>query len=273
MVWLALPALLFQATAQITRAELSHFGFMAAFSGAATLTFVASFLLDRRRSAHPLADRSIEALDASYGNTGFVGIPLCLVTFGQAGLPPAILASLFVTCVMFAGAIVLIEIDLQTEASRTRMLAKVGRSLARNPLLVSPVAGFAFAATGLGLPMPVLHFTTLLGGAATPCALVTIGLFLAQSRVGGLRSGTVVRLVALKLLLQPALTALLVYGVFRMPRLWAHAAIILGALPTGSGPFMLAKLHDREAAVTSQTILVSTVLSVVTISVLVAWLA
>ena len=54
-----------------------------------------------------------------------------------------------------------------------------------------------------------------------------------------------------------------------MPRPWFEAAILLAALPTGTGPFMLAKLYEREAATTSRTILVSTVLSVVTVSALV----
>ncbi len=207
VVWLALPALLFQATAQITADELSQFGFLAAFSLGVLATFLLSFLLDRRASPHRLADRSIEGLDAAYPNTGFIGIPLCLVAFGPAGLPPAILATIITACVLFAGAIVLIEVDLQTEAAWGRTLGKVARALARNPLLVSPAAGFAYAAAGLPLPAPLLRFTTLLGAAATPCALVTIGLFLAQTRGGLRRGGTVARLVGLKLLLQPAITA------------------------------------------------------------------
>ena len=271
VVWLALPALLFQATAQITAGALSHVGFVAAFTGGALGTFALSFLLDRRRSSHPLADRSIEGLDAAYPNTGFMGIPLCLITFGPTGLPPAIIATLIVACVLFAGAIVLIELDLQAEAHRVGTVRRVVRSLARNPLLVSPVAGLTFAATGLALPTPVLHFTGLLGDAAAPCALVTIGLFLAQASAASHKRGSVARLVLLKLLLQPGLTAVLAFRVFTMPPLWADAAVLLAALPTGTGPFMLAKLYDRQAAVTSRTILISTAISVVTITVLVGW--
>ena len=81
------------------------------------------------------------------------------------------------------------------------------------------------------------------------------------------------RLVLLKLLLQPGLTAVLAFRVFTMPPLWADAAVLLAALPTGTGPFMLAKLYDRQAAVTSRTILISTAISVVTITVLVGWFA
>ena len=270
VVWLALPALLFQAAAQITAGQISQVGFAGAFGGGALLTFALAFLLDRRPSFR-LADRSIEGLDAAYANTGFMGIPLCFVAFGPAGLPPAIIATIMTACVLFAGAIVLIEIDLQAEANWGRALRKVARALARNPLVVAPFAGFAYAATGLDLPAPVLRFTTLLGAAASPCALVTIGLFLAQTAAGSRHLVTVARLLALKLAVQPAITAVLAYGVFAMPPLWADAAVLLSALPIGTGPFMLAKLYNREAGVTSQAILLSTILSVVTISLLVAW--
>ena len=40
----------------------------------------------------------------------------------------------------------------------------------------------------------------------------------------------------------------------------------------GTGPFMLAKLYDREAALTSRAILISTLCSVVSVSLLIAWL-
>ncbi len=293
VVWLALPALLFQAMAQITGAELDHPAFLAAYGLGMAATFACSFALDRRRGLR-LADRAIEGLDAAYANTGFMGIPLCLAALGPAGLPPAIIATLLTACVLFAGAIVLIETDLQRPggtcpAARApglgSVLRKVALSLARNPLLATPALGLAFAATGAGLPIPLLRFTTLLGAAASPCALVTIGLFLAQPGAQpdappdpatdtaahrAATRGTVARLVALKLLLQPALTAVLAFVVFPMPAPWSHAALLLSALPIGTGPFMLAKLYDREAAVTSRAILLSTVLSVATISVLVA---
>ena len=112
VVWLALPALLFQAMAQITRAEIDHPAFLAAYGGGMMGTFACSFALDRRRGLR-LADRAIEGLDAAYANTGFMGIPLCLAALGPASLPPAIIATLLTACVLFAAAIVLIEADLQ----------------------------------------------------------------------------------------------------------------------------------------------------------------
>lgn len=43
-------------------------------------------------------------------------------------------------------------------------------------------------------------------------------------------------------------------------------AVLLAALPTGTGPFMLAEFYKREASMTSKVIVGSTVLSVLTIA-------
>ena len=111
---------------------------------------------------------------------------------------------------------------------------------------------------------------TLLGAAASPCALVTIGLFLAQQTERA-AARDVARLVGLKLLALPLFTFAI--GRFvAMPASWFETSLVLAALPTGSGPFMLAKLYGREAAATSRAILVSTVLSVATVSALVIWI-
>lgn len=74
-------------------------------------------------------------------------------------------------------------------------------------------------------------------------------------------------LVTLKLLAQPLVTALLAVYVFGMKGMNAQLVVILSALPTGTGAFMLADVYKRDLEVTSTTILVSTVASAVTLSI------
>lgn len=270
VVWMALPALLFQAMAQINLDDLNQPGFVIAFIVATTAVFLISCILDRHRKRR-LADISLEGLAASYANAGFMGIPLVLILWGESALPPAIIITLLTACGLFAWSIVLIELDLQASPNPFRTLYKVGKSLLRNPLVVAPVLGFLLALGGVELPWAVLQFTDLLGSAASPCALITIGLFLAQSQPSS-QHGPVWRIVALKLVLHPLLTAILVYIVFDMPRLWADTAVLLSALPVGTGPFMLATLYHRDASISSRAILISTVLSLVSVSLLVTLL-
>ncbi len=275
VVRLALPAELFDTLAQVTRAQVDHPSFIAAFAGGMLLTFATGLLLDYRRPverAHRLAGATIEGLTAGYANTAFIGIPLCLGVFGPAGLPPVVLATLLTVCALFALAIGLVELDAEGGQGIGRTVLKVAAALLRNPLVAAPVAGGLVNLSGIGLPAPVQHFAGLLGSAASPCALVTIGLFLAETGGRAASLPAVVRVVAAKLLLQPALTALLAFPVFRLEPLWAQSAVLIAALPVGTGPFMLARLYNREADVASRATLVSTLLSLLTVSLLLDWI-
>ncbi len=275
VVRLALPAELFQSMAQVTHAQIAHPAFVVCFSIAMMATYATGFVLDYRRPVsrpNRISGAAIEGLAAGYANTAFIGIPLCLGVFGPAGLPPVILATLLTVCALFAFSIAVVELDLQSGKGVGRTLRNVGIALATNPLVFAPIAGGLVNVAGLALGGPILQFTTLLGAAASPCALVTIGLFLAEAATGSVSRLAVSRVVALKLLLQPALTGALAVFVFHLEPLWTKAAILISALPVGTGPFMLARLYEREADVASRATLISTILSLVTVSLLLAWI-
>src|SRR5689334_7124743 len=113
VVWLALPALLFQALAEARFAELNRPSFVLAVALGMLSTFVVWLVAARgSRRAKALPDASIEALAASYPNSGFMGIPLCLAVFGRAGLQPAIIATILTACLLFGLSLALIEIGL-----------------------------------------------------------------------------------------------------------------------------------------------------------------
>ncbi|WP_431046115.1 AEC family transporter [Roseateles sp. L2-2] len=267
VVWLALPALLFDITAHSSWAALWQPGFVGAFGLATAMIFATVFLV-RLRAGRPMADASVEAVAASYSNTGYVGLPLCLLVFGRGSQVEATIATLIVVCVLFSVAIVLIELGLQGgERSRAgRVGAALWRSL-KHPLVLSPLLGAAWSGTGVALPAVAHTFLQLLGQAATPCALVALGVFLADCPVRRADRGTAWALVAVKLLALPGLTWWLANHVFMLPPHSADAAVLLAALPTGTGPFMLAEFYRRDVGVSSTTTLVSTVLSLGTLAV------
>lgn len=270
VVYLALPALLFDVMANASWHDLYQPGFVAAFGLACGAVFFAtvgiSLLIGR-----PLASAGIDGLLGSYANTAYMGFPLFLTLYGQDSLVPVTIASIITVCVLFASAIVLTETGSHSEPHPLRLALKVAGALARNPLLVAPVAGALYNATGLPVPVAAETFLKLLGGAASPAALVVIGLYLAGPRSMSAREAwTAAGLSVVKLLVQPALTWSLAVLIGVPPRLAVMAAL-LAALPTGTGPFMLAELYRRPAAVTSAVILISTLASLLTLP-LVMWL-
>jgi len=237
VVWLALPALLFDILAHATWHELFQPAFVAAFSLAGLAVF-AVVVGVRVFLGRPLADASIDGLAAAYPNTGYVGFPLCMIAFGPSSLTPTTIATILVVCVLFALAIVVIETGLQSERRPHRLLIKVLRSLMRNPLLVAPA---------LGALVSAVHLTERRAKSDGP---PESSWWLTLS----------------KLVAQPALTWWLAARVFALPEQLVGIAVLLAALPTGTGPFMLAEYYRREAHVTSRTILHSTLGSLVTLT-------
>ncbi len=142
----------------------------------------------------------------------------------------------------------------------------------RNPLLISPVAGLAVSALQVPIPLVGERFLTILGAAATPCALVATGMMVAESHSRKFRPVLVGRLVLLVLFVQPAVAWLVAFRLVDLPHAWAGTAVLMSALPTGASAFILAKPYGQEAASTSGSVLVSTIVSFFTLSVLLAWL-
>lgn len=263
VIYLALPALLFDITVNLHLRELYQPGFVGAI-GLSTGGLFLLTLLIRGRKVNS-ADASIEALNASYANVGFIGIPLCAASLGKGSLAPATIATVFTVCILFAWAIIVIETAIQADRSFVHALLKTIPKLGRNPLLIAPTFGILTAMTGMSPPASVLESLKLLGSASSPCALVALGLFLAESR-SKLAWAASTRLVALKLIVHPLITWVLAYHVFSMPRIWAQAAVLLTALPTGTGAFMLAEFYERDAPMTSSAILFSTIGSLISIA-------
>jgi predicted permease len=268
VVWLALPTLLFDLVAHARWTEIWRPGFIGAFGGAVAAVFVLTILV--RRRGRPLADTAIYALGAAYGNTAFVGFPILSAALGSPGLLAAMIATLITVCILFGVAVALIETGLQSEARPHRVALKAARATLANPLVAAPLLGAAAALAGLAIPAPAETAIKMLGATASPCALITIGLFLGGRRPAGRSSKSettsAVLLTALKLLLLPAIA----WGLTLLLRLApaeARAVLLLAAMPTGTGPFMLAEFYGREAGVASRAILISTVLSAVTLPV------
>ncbi len=264
VVWLGLPALLFSVVATSTWEQLWQPGFIAAFA-IGCLGVFAFTLAYRMLQKQPLVDASLDALGASYANTGYVGIPLCMLVLGDEALQPAMVASIVVVCVLFAIALACVETGLHAGQGVLRTLGKVSSALARNPLVIAPLLGALWAASGLQLPVPLATLLKLLGAAAAPCALVSLGLFLAQPQPAARVQG-VWPLVGLKLVVQPLITWYLAFQVFELPTLWAYSALLLAALPTGTGPYMLAEFYGREGSRVSRVVLLSTLGSLITLS-------
>ncbi len=221
-----------------------------------------------------LGGRALQAPDASFGalvaafpNSGFVGVPLLAALLGPAAAGPVIGTML---------------VDMVLTSSLCIALAQRGhghwhRLLRRplsNPLPWAIAAGALMSALQWQLPGPVDALARMLGDAASPVALFTVGALLAGAPApqGGARG--VMPTVLLKLLLHPALvwaagSALAVLGL-PLSRLELVALTLAAALPSASNVTLLAERYGADGGRVARIVLLSTVGAFASFSVL-AW--
>ena len=266
--WIALPPLLFLGMARSDIRETLHGPFIGAFLG----SMLAVWLIAAVAGAVVLRARpavyTMQGLNAGFGNTGYLGIPLLVTAFGEPAIAPATLATVIMALAVGAEA-ALLEMLARSGAGAAAALRSAGRALIRNPILVAPIAGLAWSASGLALPVPAVTLFELTGAAAGPCALFAIGLFLGGRRLAS-DPAEIAWITALKLLGQPLICYALAVWAFPMDPFWTASAVILAALPTGALAFVVAQGYGVYEERTSAVILVSTVASIVPLSILLA---
>ena len=269
--YFALPVLFFGTLARTPVAAVLDPQLMLGFGVAVIATFAIGMLMTRLLSRGGLAAMSLQAIAASWGNVGYMGVPLCIAAFGEQGLPPAMLTVIVTAIVSMVFGVMLIELEVAAGHGPVRTFLRAAFNVARNPLPLSIALGIACSGSGLSLPVPVEKWIDLLGAAAAPCALFAIGLFLSDKSV---KSGLVEAgaMTVIKLLLQPALAFLILPFFVDLNSVAGKVAMLMAALPTAANAFVLARQFDISVEQNTATVLLSTGFSVVTVSALLVWL-
>jgi predicted permease len=269
--FIALPALFFVSMARVSLAEVFNLPFLGAYGGGAAVTFVIAVVVAKYAFPNRLGALGLAGLSAIFANTGYMGSPLLMLAYGEAGMLPAIISTILNGAVIMAFGIVLLELDVHQGEGSLTVLKNALRGVVRSPLVLSAVAGLAVSGFGIPLPQALGTFCDILGASAGPCALFAIGLFMVgKSPTAG--AVEVSWLVFLKLLVQPLITWLLAFHLFTMEPVWAAGAVIQSALPTGALVFVLAQQYGIYVQRSTAVIMASTVISLVTLSALFVYL-
>ncbi len=214
-----------------------------------------------------VATTAIEAQCAVIANSGFLGLPMFALLFGEAAIGPIMLL-LAVDLIVFSSLIVILINAAREGRMSSRTLKTVGLGLLRNPMIVSISLGMIWSALALPMPAPLNDFLTILGGAATPGALFAIGASLAGKSAE--RIEVAAWLSFCKLALHPAFVALGVLVLFPIDAFSATVVISTAALPVAGNIFMLAQHYGIAPQRASSAILFSTVASILTVPVVIA---
>jgi len=192
-----------------------------------------------------------------FANSGNIGLPICLFAFGDAGL--ALGMAYFAvssTChVVLGGPLFAGSFSL--------------RPFFRSPLTWAVVVTVGVVASGVTVPMWIARTTTLLGDIAIPLMLLTLGVSLSKMHPESLGRSMILSFVRLGLGVSAGLLLTTLLGVDGLTR---KVLVLQASMPVGVLNYLFAHRYGRSPEQVASLVLVSTLLSVVSIPVLLAWL-
>ena len=273
VLYLALPALLFEAVSRRPLGSILEWRYMAVFALGGLATLALGLLWLRRVAREQPVPSVVQAMGMCCPNSGFVGYPINLLLLGPvAGV---ILGMNMLVENLLLIPLLLALMDAAAGGGHARaVLRGVAGGLVRNPLVLALAAGLLVSLLGWRLPAPAERTVALFAQASAALSLFVIGGSLAGLRIAGLRA-QVAQIAFGKLVLHPVLTAgaLLALEALGMPPLepaLRTGVVLAAACPMfGIYPILVQKHgHDGLAAA---ALLGTTVASFFTIS-LALWL-
>ncbi len=218
-----------------------------AILGVAFLAIVRVAGIDRRTWLAPLI----------FGNTGNLGLPLAVFAFGEQGLGLAVVVFAVMAILSFTIGIWMVA----GAGSFARVL--------REPMVGATLLGALFLWRGWRTPVWLTNTLELAGQMAIPLMLITLGVAVARLHPRGFARALVLSLV------KTALCTAVAWVVGRWLHLGepAFAVLILQiATPVAVTSYLIAEKYDADAESVAGLVVMSTLTSVVTIPLTVAFL-
>lgn len=268
----ALPAMLFRTLSATAMPEHFAWGLIFSYYGGVVAVFALAMAVGRAVFGHRLDGQGVLGMTAGYANLVLIGIPLVLTALGEQGAVPLFLIVGLNSLVLYSTATIVIETGRGSGEGLARLPINVGRGLVTNPIVMSMVLGFGCGLLGWRLPGPIDTLFKTFGTAAAPCALFAMGATLAQYRIAG-NIAESLTLVALKLVVHPLIVLVLATYVFELEPLYRLVAVVLAGMPSGVNSFLFASRYDTGVATATTSIFLSTGLSMVTLTVILALFA
>lgn len=205
---------------------------------------------------------------AMFTNTVLVGIPVLHRAYGDAAMPTAFSIIAFHAPMLITIGMLVMELVRRDGAPLHKSLLVALTRIVQNPLLWGVALGLLGNHFDVVLPEPGTAFFEMMAAAVVPAALFGLGGALNEYRVSESWVQASVMSV-FKLIVHPALAYVLMIHVLHVPLDIARFGIVLAAMPTGINAYVFATYYERAVNVATNTVLISTVASVLTVS---AWL-
>jgi predicted permease len=238
---IAVPALIISSLTKLT-IDLDAFGIMAGAAAASMALFLAVGYAVLRA-----AGLSIHAFlpAIALGNSGNLGLPLCLFAFGEPGLA-------FGIAIFAVSSVVNMTVGQMISAGRFSPWV-----LFQTPVIYALIIAFASMGTGIAPPKWLASALETLGGIAVPAMLLALGVSLQRLQLGRMRVSLIVALLRLGVGFAGGLLVAALFGLEGAAR---GVLIIQSAMPAAVFNYLFAQVHGRDPAAVAGVVVLSTLI-------------
>ena len=259
----AMPVLLFEKLSTLPFPDTISWSLLISFYGMICLQWAIAMAIGKYVFARPAAANAILGMGAAFGNLAALGLSLGMRAYGEEGMLPLMMILGIHSTFQFT----LISLLLERARSDAKGVALIIRSLKGslgNPIVIGLICGAIVNFTGMPRPEMLWSMMAMIGDAAVPTAVFTMGAALAKYNIRG-NLGVTAAMTGLKLVWLP----FAVYWActwMGVPAEWRAVACLLAGMPVGINVFLFAETYQSGQASAASGIVISSFLSIFTLS-------
>lgn len=264
----ATPCLLFQAMATTDFSTTFNWSVIGPFYVGAVTVFAVGAVLAVKVFGNRPGEGVASGFAAMFTNTVLIGIPIMTRAYGPGALATTFSIIAFHASVLITMGMLVMELVRRDGAPLHKALGVAFVRIVSNPLLWGIVLGALVNLLGIALIEPVEAFIGMMAAAVTPAALFGLGGALNDYKLSESWAQSLT-MSALKLIVQPLIAYVIMVPILHVDHEFARYGVLLAAMPSGINAYVFATYYNRGVNVATNTVLITTVLSVLSVS---AWL-
>lgn len=266
LIFLSLPCVIINGFL-IERTSEHLWGFLYSTIAAAVTLALATVI-----SRMVFRNDAIAAFAGSFSNPGFFGVPLIVASLSNGAVFYIASFIAFLNLLQWTYGVAIMTQEGSKEKKSLGDLISF-KKIITAPFMIAIIIGLIFFLGAIPMPGTIAKCISFLAGLNTPLAMFTVGVYLAQTNIAKMIVKPKLYLISfVRLILIPA-AAILVLWVVPASFMELKLAILISiACPVGSNIAVYAQLHDKDYPYAVETVVISTLLSVITIPAVV-WVA
>jgi malate permease and related proteins len=208
-------------------------------------------------------ESTVFLLVVMFSNGGNYGLPVVSFAFGEEALS-------YGTVFFLTGSVLTNTVGAFLAAAGRKSLHRAAMSVLRMPAIYAIAAAMFVLATGISVPTPLLRPITMMSDAALPVMILVLGMQLERAAFPK-RPALVAAAVCVSLLAAP-LVALGLTSLLDVTGPARQAVVVLSSMPVAVATTILALEFDASPDFVTSAVFLSTILSPLTLTPLIAYL-